>query len=1016
MQKLTTCGKCGQQVYIDTDSPYALACPACNAVISSAPSELTSGFSVELTPLEETPPANTSISPGAAPETPNPYAESPSAFSELTPLAETPAVGPEKSYQPMDSVMDINESANKKLLFGLLIGGTALVAVIVAGLLLILRSSQLDQNEGPKQTAQQNPAPVTRNGDSQNDSKQNTNPRFPNRESQKAKQFKRTPEPALKFDALPNLPTEVSANRELQYQWHPTDPKLYQYSFKLSWGAEEVRITGTNQLKLSRSPAASAFDLRDVQARGTGTCFFVHPDGLAVTCAHVVEGSQNVEVKYEGSWISAAVVALDAKNDLALLRVYKRNVPILPVKDSGHVRLAQPVHIVGYPIQDMLGSSVKFNSGAISGINTQDGASEIQFDATINPGNSGGPVINQAGQVVGVASAMFQGDGLRSVGMGVQSNRVLKLLKSNGITLPSPHDTDDYRDNSQLASKTTPAVCLVRVSGKKGLKVLDYESEVNMSAGSSPETTTKLQGKMLVDDSGEIIDSTGGGNLSILLVSPASIGIEKLDMYGGESWQHRDIALILKPGQKASGSPLQRLSPRRRYGLPQLNEEMKTEPAAVIGFVTTTFTRKETRNPNIGFYVVRRKVESLVQDRSDPGFLNAHLLGSMTFDKKSKSLTQSRMTGQVQTLINGRLRNYLIDYKIDLEGASADNKLTSNTNRPSIKRNPIPKKEYNPVRSKSTSAKAKSVDPDSENLYEDIVARFDKITWGVKGMDWIPRGDQLFVAVGRSSGLAIYDWKNRKMIDSLEKVSAAATGKVIAATPDGQKVLFGVRSGTIQIYDISDKGLATKSKDFDDHQAEIRFIKVAPDGNTVLSGDSAKEIRLWTIDGKTPTKLIEGFSRGLRDAVFSDNLDKALAFDGQAVYEVDLVKAKIVRTAKLKYSNDEGCFSSDGKYFAHRHLTDKMVVFKTEDMTPIMNFECRFFPRFLKFSPDSKQLFWGTHGWAHYFNLETQQQHKFKVHKTFGLENILFSPDGKECAIATGASSGEIVILKRPSN
>ena len=286
------------------------------------------------------------------------------------------------------------------------------------------------------------------------------------------------------YGSLPSFGGTASNNREIGYRWKTMGPVEYSYSYTMSEGSDSISISGTNRLSPSPlSPLTMLDSEKQGEGGGTGTCFFVHPDGLAVTCAHVVEGSRKIEVRHEGRWYTAKVVALDGKNDLALLKIQKSNLPVLPISDSKKLALAQKIHIIGFPIQDLLGSSVKFNSGAISGFKTEQGASEFQFDANINPGNSGGPVIDQTGNVVGVASAMFQGQGLNSVALGVQSDRVLSLLRSKNIPIPVSTLINPESDNSVLAKKTTPSVCLVKATGRTGMQIMNYSTNLTLGGG-----------------------------------------------------------------------------------------------------------------------------------------------------------------------------------------------------------------------------------------------------------------------------------------------------------------------------------------------------------------------------------------------------------------------------------------------------------------------------------------------------------------------------------------------------
>lgn len=184
-----------------------------------------------------------------------------------------------------------------------------------------------------------------------------------------------------------------------------------------------------------------------VQEVGAGSGFFVSADGLILTNKHVVSDSKaNYTVlTNDGKKYDAKVVALDPLNDLAIVKVEIKDAPFLELADSMMLEVGQHVVAIGNALGEYQNS---VTSGIISGIGrtiTAGGraGSEslegvIQTDAAINPGNSGGPLINLAGQVVGVNTAVsMQG---QSVGFAIASIDAKKALSSyerNGkITRP----------------------------------------------------------------------------------------------------------------------------------------------------------------------------------------------------------------------------------------------------------------------------------------------------------------------------------------------------------------------------------------------------------------------------------------------------------------------------------------------------------------------------------------------------------------------------------------------------
>jgi serine protease Do len=146
--------------------------------------------------------------------------------------------------------------------------------------------------------------------------------------------------------------------------------------------------------------------------RGLGSGVIIHPTGVALTNAHVVDGATQVEVTMlDGTKHKAKVVGVDKKTDLAVLRLESdgRKFPFLPLGDSNEVQVGDWVLAVGSPF----GLQATVTSGIVSAKARQIGAGPyddyLQTDAAINPGNSGGPLVNMRGEVIGINTAIVRG-------------------------------------------------------------------------------------------------------------------------------------------------------------------------------------------------------------------------------------------------------------------------------------------------------------------------------------------------------------------------------------------------------------------------------------------------------------------------------------------------------------------------------------------------------------------------------------------------------------------------------
>ncbi len=162
--------------------------------------------------------------------------------------------------------------------------------------------------------------------------------------------------------------------------------------------------------------------------RSTGSGFVIDASGLIVTNAHVIEGAGAIQVRLaDGKRFQGKVVGRDNRVDLALVKIEgATGLTPLPLGDSNRLRVGEFVLALGNPFG--LDQSVSFGIVSRKGAPltvAAPGFDFIQTDAAINPGNSGGPLVNVAGEVIGVNTmAMRNG----SIGFAIPANLVKMLL------------------------------------------------------------------------------------------------------------------------------------------------------------------------------------------------------------------------------------------------------------------------------------------------------------------------------------------------------------------------------------------------------------------------------------------------------------------------------------------------------------------------------------------------------------------------------------------------------------
>jgi S1-C subfamily serine protease len=162
-------------------------------------------------------------------------------------------------------------------------------------------------------------------------------------------------------------------------------------------------------------PAVVSLSMRGRPGRpahpGEGSGFLVAPDGYVLTNSHVVHGAPSVTARLPGGdELSAQVVGDDPATDLALVRVTASALPFLAVDGGTRARPGQLAIAIGSP----LGFQSTVSTGVVSALGrslrSRDGRlidNVIQHTAPLNPGNSGGPLVDSAGRVLGVNTAMM---------------------------------------------------------------------------------------------------------------------------------------------------------------------------------------------------------------------------------------------------------------------------------------------------------------------------------------------------------------------------------------------------------------------------------------------------------------------------------------------------------------------------------------------------------------------------------------------------------------------------------
>ena len=239
----------------------------------------------------------------------------------------------------------------------------------------------------------------------------------------------------------------------------------------------EADCYGINTLLASLNDTTITIDIDDneIIPASSGTGFVISNSGLMVTNYHVIEGCFNVKALYDGKEFDTTVLASDKVNDLALIKapLNFNNFFTISEKDGN---LLEEVIVAGYPLGKKVSSSIKATSGTITALSgLGDNYGEFQTDAALNSGNSGGPIIDEMGNVVGVAVSKIQEEGVESFNFGIKSSVLRIFLNTNEIKLfPSSKKEMKKKDLGKLITDATIYLdCLM--TGKQLKEILAQE-------------------------------------------------------------------------------------------------------------------------------------------------------------------------------------------------------------------------------------------------------------------------------------------------------------------------------------------------------------------------------------------------------------------------------------------------------------------------------------------------------------------------------------------------------------
>jgi serine protease Do len=278
---------------------------------------------------------------------------------------------------------------------------------------------------------------------------------------------------------------------------------------------------------------------RPTQEQGAGSGWIIRSDGYIVTNNHVVDGATNIVVTLnDGQTFPADKTYTDPVTDLAVIKIDAQDLPALSTGDSADLNVGDWVVAIG----NALGQGISATKGIVSalGISLSESPGQtlhdlIQTDAAINPGNSGGPLVNMAGQVIGITSIKISQVGVEGMGYAISINEarpVINTLINTGYVVRPWLGISAYTVDQSLAA-------FYNLGVNKGVLITD------VAIGSPAEKAGLIAGDVITAIDGQ--EQTGAGAL-MDLINSLKVG-QKIEItyYHGSARKTVSVTLAESP-------------------------------------------------------------------------------------------------------------------------------------------------------------------------------------------------------------------------------------------------------------------------------------------------------------------------------------------------------------------------------------------------------------------------------------------------------------------------------------
>ncbi len=284
-----------------------------------------------------------------------------------------------------------------------------------------------------------------------------------------------------------------------------------------------------------------SFFNQPITQQGAGSGWIVDKNGIIVTNNHVVQDAQTVTVTLNDERtfkVDPKSIYTDPLSDLAILKIDASNLPALKVGDSTKLRIGDWVVAIG----NSLGQGIRATQGIVSSLGVSLPVSQgqtlynlIDTTAAINPGNSGGPLVNLAGEVIGITSAKIASVGVEATGFAISTQTAMPIIEQlikNGYVI---------RPWMGVVLRTVDQFTVITA----GLKV-DRGVLITQVTANSPAAKAGLK-------AGDVIASVDGKDVStsqdlVQIIQSDKVGqTVKISYYRGSTQNTTDLTLVQSP-------------------------------------------------------------------------------------------------------------------------------------------------------------------------------------------------------------------------------------------------------------------------------------------------------------------------------------------------------------------------------------------------------------------------------------------------------------------------------------